>query len=72
MIGELTRERDRSLQWRLISCVLANGLKDIGHLVVSKENEGIFVKDIEEVINMIDKDKLEDLYKFFCENDQLG
>lgn len=71
LIREVTRERDRALQWRLVSLGLAEGLKTIGNLVVDKNRENIFVKDIEKIISGIKEDEIDYLYKFFCENDIL-
>lgn len=71
LIHEVTRERDRALQWKLISFSLAQGLKILGTLVVNKDKENIFIQDIQLILEWIKTDNLEDLYKFFCENDQL-
>ena len=71
LIREVTRERDRALQWRLISLSLAKGLKMIGNLVVDKHKESIFIKDIDKIISGINEDKIDYLYKFFCKNDVL-
>jgi len=67
MNGELVRERDKVVRWKLIALNLAEGLDVVGKRIVDKDKEKIFIKKTQLILRWIKEDKIDNLYGLFCE-----